>query len=142
MQRTDFKHVIELAIRWGDMDALGHVNNVQYFRYLESGRIAYFSDRAPLEYKAVAQLVLADMQCRFLRQLHYPGVLEIATRVARLGNSSLQVEAAIFMKGEPAPAATAHAILVWFDFASGRSAPLPSSLRQALAVFEGIAPGP
>ena len=44
MQRADFKHFIELPVRWGDMDAFGHVNNVQYRRYLESGRVAYIGE--------------------------------------------------------------------------------------------------
>lgn len=51
MQRTDFNHWLTLPILWGDMDALQHVNNVQFFRYLESARIAYFADVLPVECK-------------------------------------------------------------------------------------------
>ena len=43
MSRSDYVHWVSLPVRWGDMDALGHVNNAMYFRYAESGRIAYFT---------------------------------------------------------------------------------------------------
>ena len=46
MNRTDFRHVTPVTVHWGDMDALGHVNNVIFFRYVESGRISYFNELA------------------------------------------------------------------------------------------------
>lgn len=121
------------------MDALGHVNNVQYFRYLESGRIAYFSGLAA-GIDAVAQLVSADIQCTFLRQLHYPQVIEVGTRVSRLGQRSLSVACAIFVKGQDSPAATSTAALVWFDFAEQRAAAIPPALRRAIVEFEPMTP--
>ena len=41
---TPFSHVFSCAVRWGDMDAYGHVNHAQFLRYLESARIALFED--------------------------------------------------------------------------------------------------
>lgn len=139
MQRSDFVHLIEQPIRWGDMDALGHVNNVEFFRYFESGRIAYVDDLLP-DAKLSNNTILADIQCAFRRQLHYPQVVEVGTRVARIGNSSLQLTCAVFVKGDPEPAATGRAVIVWFDFTTQRPARLPDHLRSRIAALEVIPP--
>ena len=138
MQRSDFRFFLSLPIRWGDMDAMQHVNNVQFFRYLESGRIAYFSDVLPPECEPGKYTVLADLQCTFRQQLHYPGTVDVATRLHHLGTSSLHLDCAIFRQHEDDPVATARAVIVWYDFAAGRAVPLPALVRQTLLEFDGI----
>lgn len=140
MQRSDFGHLITLPIRWGDMDALGHVNNVEYLRYFESGRIDYIDTVQPRGLPPDQHSVIVDVQCSFRRQLHYPGLLEIGTRIERLSRRSLTFQAAIFVRGEDAPAATSRGVLVWYDFAAGRSVTLPEALRRAVIAFEPIPP--
>src|SRR5512144_2710025 len=132
MHRADFKHFIELLVRWGDMDAFGHVNNVQYMRYLESGRVAYIGEVLGITMESKENIVLADIHCTFLQQLRYPATVEIATRVARLGNSSLQIIFAIYRQGEAQPVLTGEGILVWFDFSNDKAIPLPESARSAI----------
>ena len=138
MQRSDFHFFLSLPIRWGDMDAMKHVNNVQFFRYLESGRIAYFTEVLPAECEPDKYTVLADLQCSFLHQLHYPGTVDIGTRVHHLGKSSIHLECGIFRQNEPNPVATARAVIVWYDFTLGRSAPLPALVRQTLNDFDSL----
>lgn len=137
MQRSEFRHWLEVPIRWGDMDALGHVNNVQYFRYLESGRIAYLN-QVLAKTRTARQLVLADMQCTFLRQLHYPGTVEVGTRSVRLGSSSLHLHCGLFIKDEAEPAASCRAVLVCYDFEQQQSTPLSVEERTAIAHFDNI----
>jgi acyl-CoA thioester hydrolase len=100
MQRSDFTHFLELPVRWGDMDAFGHVNNVQYMRYLESGRVAYVEEVTQTPLEVNENVILADIQCSFIQQLHYPCTVEVATRTNRLGRSSFQIICAIYRKGE------------------------------------------
>ena len=140
MQRADFRHFIELPVRWGDMDAFGHVNNVQYMRYLESGRIAYIEDVLGVAMEAKENIVLADIHCTFLQPLHYPVTVKVATRVARLGHSSLQIIFAIYRRGEEQPVLTGEGVLVWFDFGKECPIPLPESARSAICGFEAIPP--
>ena len=139
MQRSDFKHFIQIPIRWGDMDAMQHVNNVQFFRFLESGRIAYQDDLLPGERNS-DNVVLADLQCSFLQQLHYPGTVEVGTRISRIGNSSMQVSCAIFRMGEEQPVAVGKGVLVWFDVTSQQSKRIPDRIRAAIIAFEAIPP--
>ncbi len=140
MQRADFRHFLELPVRWGDMDAFGHVNNVQYMRYLESGRVAYIGEVLGVAMEPRENIVLADIHCTFLQQLRYPVTVEVATRVARLGNSSLQIVFAIYRRGEEQPVLTGEGILVWFDFVNDKPIPLPESTRSAICRFEAIPP--
>ena len=136
MSRADFRHCLSLPVRWGDMDALGHVNNVEYFRYLESGRIGYLETVQPPGLAQDQYMVLADIRCAFLRQLNYPATAEVLTRVERLGHRSLGFRALIAVAGSDEPAATAEGVLVWYDFARQRSAPLPEALRAAILDYE------
>ncbi|PWV58402.1 acyl-CoA thioesterase [Plasticicumulans acidivorans] len=141
MQRADFRHFFEQAVRWGDLDALGHVNNVQFIRFLESGRVAYVEDVFELPVSADGEgVILADLQCSFLRQLEYPDTVEVATRVSALGGSSFELLAAIFRRGEDAPVATSRGVLVWFDFRGQSAQPLPEVFRERIRRFEVLAP--
>lgn len=140
MKYSDFKHITELPVLWGHMDALGHVNNANYFRYLEAGRIAYCTQVIPAHLEAAAALVLADIQCSFLRQLQYPCTIEVGTRISRFGRRSMTADCAIYIKDDERPAATSKAVMVWFDFASSQSAPLPLELREAIQAYEIIPP--
>ena len=116
----------------------GHVNNVQFARYYESGRLDYFarvldigSSSEPGE-----TLIIADIHINFLQQINHPCALEVGSRIGRLGNSSFDFEAAIFAPGENRPRSTARAACVWFDFATNRSMPIPDTARRIIQQFE------
>ena len=124
------------------MDALGHVNNAMYFRYAESGRIAYFTTvGADVGLAGGGEgPILADIQCSFLGQVKYPAQLEIGTRTAKLGTKSFTIEAGMFLAGEDAPVATSRAVVVWFDYTQQQSTPLPDALRRRVLEFEAVTP--
>jgi acyl-CoA thioester hydrolase len=124
------------------MDALGHVNNAMYFRYAESGRIAYFTTvGADVGLAGGGEgPILADIQCSFLGQVKYPAQLEIGTRTAKLGTKSFTIEAGMFLAGEDTPVATSRAVVVWFDYVQQTSAPLPDELRQRVLEYEAVTP--
>src|SRR3990172_11935298 len=78
---------IEQEIRWGDMDALGHVNNIVYFQYCESARIAYFDAIGVDRYKERPEygpgIVTASLN--FRRQLRYPGKVRVTANATKVG---------------------------------------------------------
>jgi len=139
-KREDFSQFIPMTVRWGDMDALGHVNNVEYFRYGESGRIAYFDalERDDPTFWKSHGIILASMGCDFLAQVHYPAELVIATRVARLGRSSLDMVQGIF-QGERLVAAL-KGVMVWFDYEAQKTLPIPEHVRAWVRRREALAP--
>ena len=138
--RDGFRFFTASPTRWGDCDAFGHVNNVLYSRYYESGRLDYFRRVLDLEPVAGAtdSLIIADLYVTFLRQLHHPCALEVGSRICRLGKRSFDFEAALFAPGEGEPRSTAQATCVWFNFRDNHSLPIPDAQRAVIQQFEGI----
>lgn len=139
-RRDSFRCFIPTPTRWGDCDRFGHVNNVLFARYYESGRLDYFErvlGLAPLP-GAENSLIIADLYITFLRQIHHPCALEVGTRISRLGSSSFDFESAIFAPGDDSAWSTARATCVWFDFRVNHSNPIPAAERSIIQQFEGI----
>ena len=118
----------------------GHVNNVQFVRYYESGRLDYFHRLLELDTgpEVVNSLIIADIHVTFLRQIHHPCALEVGSRISRLGNSSFDFEAALFAAGDDEPMSTAVAACVWFNYRENRSQPIPPAQRAKIQQFEGL----
>jgi acyl-CoA thioester hydrolase len=124
----------QMPMRWGDMDAMGHINNTVYFRYYEQARLAW------LEELALHQLdgsqhgpILASVSCDFLMPLKYPGELIVEQQVTRIGRSSLAMDLSIERVDQPGVAwANGKSVIVWMDYASGRAIAWPDALRQVL----------
>jgi len=143
VNRADFTQFVSLPVQWGDMDAMGHVNNAVYFRYVESGRIAYFNaidEGLQVTADVGAGPILADIQCSYIGQLRHPAQIDVGTRTARIGTKSFTVEAGIFLSGEDEPVATSLAVVVWFDYAAQRTVPVPDALRARILELEVVPP--
>jgi len=129
-------HVMRQAIRWGDMDAFGHVNNTVYFRYMESARIAFLEQAAgDLDVQGQGP-VIVTAYCTFLKQLKYPGDIEIRSYAGPGGRSSFELTHEIRMVDADGNADVVHAEgggkVVWVNFAAEKSVPLPESLKALL----------
>lgn len=121
-----------IPIRWGDMDAYGHVNNTIYFRYMEQCRVEYLEQ---LGHKVAPQgsaPVIVNASCTFLLPLNYPGVVDIRMYCGRPGRSSIPTHYEMRLQGNDLLYATGEAKIVWMDVASGKSVPIPESLRVLL----------
>ena len=138
MSKLEFTHVFPLSVRWGDADVYGHINNVEFVRYVESGRVAYCEEVMNLNLKVGMESgwVLADMRCTYLQQVHYPALLEVHTRISKLSNKSATVLADIYCKGEEEPVLTSRGVMVWFDMKRQQSAPIPEQIKAKVASFE------
>jgi acyl-CoA thioester hydrolase len=126
-------HQMRMPIRWGDMDAMGHVNNTLFFRYLEIIRIDWLHGVAGPPDMNGEGFVVANAFCNFLRQLEYPGELLARQYVANPGRSSF--DTFVTLERSDAPGllvATGGATVVWVDIPQGKSVPLPERLRQLL----------
>src|SRR5689334_23172189 len=83
-------HVERIPIRWGDMDAMGHVNNTVYFRYMEQTRIGWFDALVPEdEAWKTTGIVIANASCNFRKAMTYPGTVEVRLFVGPAGGSSV-----------------------------------------------------
>ena len=139
-QRSDYGFFLPLATRWGDMDAMGHVNNAKFFTYDESVRLAYFQDlmRDDPKFWKDYGLILAHIEADFLVQLKPPAELALGFRIARFGRTSMRTEAGMFL-GDQLVAVT-RGILVWFDYAANKALPLPEAVKAKIVAIEKVAP--
>jgi acyl-CoA thioester hydrolase len=135
------RHVEPVAVRWGDMDSMGHVNNARYFTYCESARMSYFAAVHMLEHRENERQgpALAAATLNFRRQVRHPAELEVATRVTEIGRSSFKMEYEIYYRGTDERVADGSGVIVWTDYGTGRSTPLPESLKEEIRRFEGMA---
>lgn len=125
--------VVEVPLRWGDMDAMSHLNNVMYFRLMEEARIQWFAKFGIATLPLVEAPILAHAACDFLKAMTYPGVAIVSQSVTRVGRSSVEMSLLIEKKGEPGNAyATGRTVIVWYDYAASRSAPWPQAVRAAI----------
>jgi len=142
MERADFSHFLTENTRWGDSDAMGHINNVLYARYYESARTSYFGKLLEMDFvnKMPTGVILADMKIAYLQQLHHPATMQIGARVSRLGGSSLHFDAAVFVDEHDQPISTSRATLVWFDYGQNKTLRIPQEIRQTIIDYETIVP--
>jgi acyl-CoA thioester hydrolase len=140
-QKTGFNFFTSVSTRWGDADMLGHINNVIFVRYLESGRLDYLDRVLGLKFKQpLAQgILVADMKVSYLSQAHHPTNFQVATRVSRIGNTSFDVLANIYSENGTAVVAS-KAVCVWFDFVQNQKQSVPLAARDAMFDLEIIAP--
>ncbi len=127
-------HETVIPIRWGDMDAMGHVNNAAYFRYMEVVRIDWLHTLGGPPDPRGCGPVIVNAFCNFIRQLEYPGSVLARHYVANPGRSSF--ETYITLERTDAPGlvcASGGAKTVWVDFPAGKSVPLPDWLRAVVA---------
>jgi len=83
-------------IRWGDQDAMGHINNVQFARYIEASRIPFLRTLLVGDHGESAHFILARLEVDYLREMHFPGDVLIGTNVAQIGNTSVTLSHGLF----------------------------------------------
>jgi len=136
---TDFPVIIELPVQWGEQDLYGHVNNIIYFRWFESARVAYGErlDFARLFREARLGPILASVRCDFRRQVTYPARVRIGARITRLGNSSLTMVHTVTKADSGELLAEGDSTVVFFDYAAQKSTRIPDDLRDRIRALEG-----
>jgi len=123
-------HEMVIPIRWGDMDAMGHVNNTIYFRYFETVRIAWFDSIGCQPDPKGEGPVIVNAFCNFIRQLEYPGEVIARHYVANPGRTSFDTYMTLERTDQPGVIFTeGGAKTVWVDFPKQKSTPLPDWMR-------------
>lgn len=134
--RRDYPHFQPISTRWHDNDIYGHVNNVTYYSYFDSAVNAYLIEIGGLDiHNGEVVGFVVSSSCDYFASIAFPERIEIGLRVARLGNSSVQYELAVFKQGEDQACAAGRFVHVFVERASNRPLPVPERLREALAAL-------
>ena len=133
-QLADYPHRVAEIIRFGDLDPQGHVNQAVFNTYFESGRVAMFRNKDLGIGVPGVTFVLVRIEINYMKELHWPGTLEVGTGVAEFGRTSFKVAQAIFRDG--GCAATALATLVCIDLATRKATPLPDEAVAKLSQWK------
>ncbi len=143
MSASDLLHGFPLTLRWpvawGDMDAFSHVNNVVYFRWFESARIAYFEAIGWIAAMAEGGVgpILARTSCAYRAPLTYPDTVILGARAEELGEDRFTMRYRVVSERLGALAAEGEGRVISYDYTHARKAPLPPAIRAALLAFEG-----
>lgn len=132
----DKKLVYEMSIpiRWGDMDAMRHVNNASYFRYFETVRIDWMHAIGAATDGSGEGPVIVNAFCNFIKQLEYPGEVLARMYVANPGRTSFDTFVTLERTDTPGVVyASGGAKTVWVDFKKQKSLPLPDWMRALVA---------
>ena len=143
-----FPHRLALDVRFGDTDAMGHMNNARYLTFCELARVDYWEQVtgrpfAIVTHGATESMILADIRVTFRSPAFAGEVLTVETRCSGIGRTSFTLEHRITApdsdRGTARLVATAEAVQVLYDYRSDRPMAIPASTVERLEAFEGRA---
>lgn len=120
---------VQMPLRWGDMDALGHANNTVYFRFFEEARMAWLNSMELGDLNAPTGAVIITTGATFLKELQHPANVEVQIYAGKAGNTSLETFYTLSDTGTSECYAEGYAKMVWMDKKTRRSTRLPDALR-------------
>ncbi|MBT2679489.1 acyl-CoA thioesterase [Bacillus sp. ISL-35] len=126
---------IQVQARFGETDALGHINNTSYFVYLEEARIRFFESLGYTMELDEWKFILASTKCDFVSQGYFDQLLTVKTYVSRIGSKSFQLEHDIVCSQTNELIAKGNAIIVYYDFKNQKSEVLPELLKEGLKSY-------
>jgi acyl-CoA thioester hydrolase len=121
-------------VRFGDLDPMGHVNNVDFLRFFESARIAFH--RRILDGQVIGErpsgfgIVVAELHAAYKAPAYFDEELQTSVRPADIGRSSYRVE--FETRAGDRVVASGHAVLVGYDYGRNESTTLPDEVRARL----------
>jgi acyl-CoA thioester hydrolase len=139
---SEFRFFHPIEVRYADIDAQGHVNNVAFFRYMESARVRYMQHLGLWDGKDFLGIgfIEAEETCTFQSPVAYGQQLRVGVRTTRLGTKSFEMRYTIEDADTGQEMAAGKTIQVAYDYPTKQTTPLPEAWRRALAAFEGLMP--
>ena len=139
IQLKNYRHSVEIPVRFMDIDALQHVNNARYLNFLEESRIAYSQDLLNT-YNSIQELnvLVARVEIDFMRPILFEEKVKVYTRIAKLGNKSFTFESIITTTNKKGEFPSAKAVQTWvaFDPKTNQTAPIDDKLRERIIELE------
>lgn len=131
--RSQCRYLLPITTRWMDNDPYGHVNNVVYYAYFDAVVNRCLIERGVLDFRHghVIGLVVKT-SCDYFASIAFPDDIVAGLRVARIGNSSVHYDLAIYRAGGEDPVAQGRFVHVYVDRETRRPVPLSDAMRAVL----------
>jgi acyl-CoA thioester hydrolase len=129
-QPETFRFFAQDTLRFSDTDKVGHINNVAYAAYCETGRVAFNIANIQGVRPPSSAMMIASVTVDYRAETHFPGMIDIGTGVWAIGRSSFTLGQGLFKDGKCR--ATARGTLVLVDTAARRPMPIPDAMRALL----------
>ena len=141
--RSDYRFGVDVRVRWQECDAQGIAFNGSYLGWLEIAQAEYFRNLGFSIYRVAAagyfDSAVAKVTVEYRAPVRVDEMLDLRARVARIGNTSLVLEVAIFAGdggADDAPLTTIEAIYVGFYANTGGTRRVPDSIRELVDRWE------
>ena len=134
--RERYRYWLSIPTRWMDGDPYGHVNNAQYYSFIDTVVTTMLIEKQGLRsphWNAIGLVI--ESQCVYSAPITFPEIVEAGLRIGRVGSSSLRYEVALFKKGDDKPAAVAHFVHVFVDPETRRPVSLVEPIRSAMTAL-------
>ncbi len=135
---ASFNFYIPIQVRYGDLDPQWHVNNARTLTYIEQARFAYLRALDLWDGKSFLDLpmIVADVHITYLAPIYYDMELKVGTRLSRIGTKSMVFEYQI-EDATGLVTTKAETVMVYYDYRSHSSIPVPAEWRKKVSEFEG-----
>jgi acyl-CoA thioester hydrolase len=129
---------LSVPVAWGEMDAMGHVNNIIYFRYFETARIEYFNRVDMMNYSRETGIgpILASTECRFKMPLQYPDTVIVGTKILSMEEDRFVMGHEVFSTKHKRIAAEGEGVVVTYDYINNKKVPIPEALKARIIKLE------
>lgn len=130
---VSFPYTLPITVAFRDLDALGHVNNAVYLTYFEHARVGYGLQLIGSRLLHDLAFIVAEATVTYLRPAFFADELEVGARISEIGTKSFVMEYALHRRSDGELLARGRTVQVWFNYQTGRSEPVPSNFREAVA---------
>lgn len=125
---NDCSFIYIRPVVWGDIDGLGHVNNIRYYDYSQEARIWHINAILP----DTLYTVIVATSCQYLSEVFYPDTVQVGVRVKKIGKTSITHEFVYHSNTQNKTVATAESVIVLMDKATKQKTPISDELRAAI----------
>ncbi len=135
----EYPLVIAVTVEWGDQDTLQHVNNTVFLKWCETARVVYLEKTGMWPYikNEGRGPIIASISCDYRRPVTFPDTIQVGARVTKIGRSSFRMDHALVSLAQDAVVAESSSTLVFVEYASGKTHPVPPPVREAMEKIEG-----
>ncbi len=132
-RRSDYGVWRTATTRWADDDVYGHMNNARYFELLDTAVNAHLAEETGTDIRSLPAIgVVAEVSCRYFREIGYPQPVEMGLRLEKLGTSSVIYRIGLFQGESDEAAAEGRFVHVYVSESDRQVTPIPAAIRTVL----------